>query len=395
MKLHFYLKHFPPQQAQFHEGTSKAVHGLAAGLVQQGVEVVVLCEGPHPCSLRSTAGYRIECFAAPHTAPSFRLAPELQNYVRTQLDADDLVVLNGIFHQSVYRLSRLLKQVQVPYVMAPHDPYHPSIFQKRAILKQLYWWLCEKPALQSAQAVQMLDDRHGEWLSQRGINVPQFAVPNGFDRDNATVAQSTYDFDRAHPRLVFLGRMDAHNKGLDLLIQGFAAVADAATASLTIQGPDCGDRADLTTLAQQLPQAIDRIKFLDPDYDTTASALLTQYDVFCLASRFEGFSLAALEAMLAGRVLMISDVAGLAPHVAKSRCGIVIPPTVAGVKAGLRELLQRRDEWAEMGLRGREYALAQLSWTTVAQQTLSLYQSQAQFPAKTSRLQMSSIELPT
>jgi glycosyltransferase involved in cell wall biosynthesis len=376
MKLHFYLKHFPPHQDQFHEGMTKAVHGLAAGLVQQGVEVVVLCEGPMPGSFRSASGYRIECFPAPHTSPSFRLSPEFQQYVRTQLGADDLVVLNGIFHQSVYRLSRLLKQARVPYVMAPHDPYHPAIFQKRAFLKQIYWWLCEKPALQSAQAVQMLDGRHGQWLSQRGVHVPQFAVPNGFAPENATVARSTYDFDLEHPRFVFLGRLDAHNKGLDLLIQGFVQAA-LPTASLTLQGPDWGDRASLEALVQRLP-GHDQIRFRDADYSQTASAILTQYDVFCIASRFEGFSLAALEAMLAGRVLLISDVAGLAPHVAASGCGIVVTPTVEGLRSGMAQLLDRRDEWAVMGQRGRDYALTKLSWASVAQQAVPLYQ--AQFP---------------
>jgi glycosyltransferase involved in cell wall biosynthesis len=374
MKLHFYLKHFPPHQQDFHEGTTKAVHGLATGLVEQGVEVVVLCEGPMPGSFQSAAGYRIECFPAPHSSPSFRLSPEFQHYVRTQLGPEDLVVLNGIFHQSVYRLSRLLKKVHVPYVMAPHDPYHPAIFQKRAMLKQIYWWLCEKPALQSAQAVQMLDGRHGQWLSERGVHVPQFAVPNGFAPENATVARSTYDFNLEHPRFVFLGRMDTHNKGLDLLIQGFIKVS-APTASLTIQGPDWGDRANLEALVRQLLGTSDRIKFLNPDYTAAASVLLTKYDVFCLASRFEGFSLAALEAMLAGRVLMISEVAGLAPHVAASGCGIVVAPTVKGIQSGIQQLLERRDQWSAMGLRGRDYALKRLDWSVIAQESLEQYRS--------------------
>lgn len=373
VRLFFYLKHFPPQADRFHEGMSKAVHGLAVALVAQGAEVTILCEGPTPASLRSVAGYRIECFPAPNCDPSFRLSAALQQYVRSELGPADLVVLNGIFHQSVYRLSCLLKQCQVPYVMAPHDPYHPTIFQKRAMLKQLYWWLCEKPALHSAQAVQMLDDRHGEWLTQRGVDVPRFALPNGFAPENAVVARSIYEFDLAHPRLVFLGRIDAHNKGLDLLIQGFAQVADAATVSLTLQGPDWGDRAKLAALARQLPSVLDRIKFLDPDYNRSASALLTQYDVFCLSSRFEGFSLAALEAMLAGRVLLVSETAGIAPYVAACGCGVLIPATVAGVERGIQQLLQCREQWAVMGARGRDYALANLTWKTVAQQALAQY----------------------
>jgi glycosyltransferase involved in cell wall biosynthesis len=380
MKLHFYLKHFPPYQTVFHEGTTKAVHGLAAALVAQGIPVVILCEGPLPGRVTAPAGYQIECFPAPNSDPSFRLSAEFQQYVRTQLGSQDLVVLNGIFHQSVYRLSRLLKQCQVPYVMAPHDPYHPTIFQKRALLKQLYWWLCEKPALQSAQAVQMLDDRHGEWLTQRGVDVPRFAVPNGFAPEDAAVARSTYGFQIDRPRFVFLGRMDTHNKGLDLLIQGFAnAMSHAPTASLTIQGPDWGDRPQLEALVAR-QQWGDRITFLDPDYTASAAMILSQYDVFCIASRFEGFSLAALEAMLAGRVLLISEVAGLAPHVAESGCGVVVTPTVDGVESGIRQLFQCQEQWVAMGRRGRDYALKNLTWSMVAQQASTHYSTVAKMP---------------
>ena len=40
-----------------------------------------------------------------------------------------------------------------------------------------------------------------------------------------------------------------------------------------------------------------------------------RHDLFVLPSRFEGFGLSALEAMLAARPVLVSDVAGLAPHI--------------------------------------------------------------------------------
>jgi len=95
--------------------------------------------------------------------------------------------------------------------------------------------------------------------------------------------------------------------------------------------------------------------------------------VFLLPSRFEGFGLSALEAMLAGRVLMVSNVAGIAPHVRDSGCGLVIAPDVAHVKSGLLELITLRSKWKEMGLSGRNYALRHLRWDRIAADALNEY----------------------
>jgi glycosyltransferase involved in cell wall biosynthesis len=95
--------------------------------------------------------------------------------------------------------------------------------------------------------------------------------------------------------------------------------------------------------------------------------------VFCLPSRFEGFGLSALEAMLAGRVLLVSERAGIARHIHASECGITVEPTVAGIGKGLESLLERRAEWREMGLAGRRYALANLQWRNIAAAALDQY----------------------
>ena len=97
--------------------------------------------------------------------------------------------------------------------------------------------------------------------------------------------------------------------------------------------------------------------------------------MFCLPSRFEGFGLSAIEAMLAGRVLIVSEVAGVAPHVKASGCGVVVAPERSAVRDGLRELLAKRDEWKAMGLAGRRHALKHLRWPTIAAAALRDYRN--------------------
>jgi glycosyltransferase involved in cell wall biosynthesis len=373
MKFFFYLKHFPLHDSPCTEGVAKAVHGLATGLVAWGQSVTILGEGPVSGVRRSEFGYDICVFPAANTHPSVKLSPELITYVQGRIQPEDRVILNGIFHRSVAAFARLLKRQAIPYIVAPHDPYHPAIFQKNKLLKTVYWWLQEAPMLRSAWAVQILDERHQQYLRARGINTRTIALPNGFDTADV-VPESRLEWRSSGiPRIYFLGRFDTYNKGLDLLVAAIAQVLKKHSVQLTLQGPEWGDREALKAQVQALGIQ-DHVTFLEPDYQHSPAALALKYDVFTVPSRFEGFSLSALEAMLAGRVIVISEVAGLAPHVVASDCGLVVQPTVDSIVSALRQLLDCRDRWPDMGRSGRNYALNELQWKKIAQSALMYYQ---------------------
>lgn len=370
MKLYYYLKHFPPLGDNLNEGTTKAVHGLASGLAACGAEVTVLCEGPNDSSFKADAGYAIECFANTQKYRTFTLASGLKQYIRDAVD-NSLVILNGIFHLSVYSMSRLLKESAVPYVVAPHDVYHPAMFSKNAHLKWPYWHLLEKRMLSQAKAIQVLDIRQAKYLRRLGIKTPILETLNGFSPTNVH-SESTLQWQTNEPpKLFFFGRIDSHHKGLDILLDAFTQLVDITNAQLVIQGPDEGDRKRLEETAKLLPSG--RVSFLEPEYSMSASSIIAKYDIFCLPSRFDGFGLSALEAMLAGRVLLVSEVAGIAPHIKASGCGVVVKPEVSAIKAGLIELLQRRSEWKDMGLNGRRYTLEHLQWNRIASAALEQY----------------------
>ena len=374
MQIYIYLKHFSPNGSELNEGTSKAVHGLASGLVACGVDVVILCEGAQEDDLCTTkAGYQIASFVSESSKPSFKLSIGLKQYISSISSSEqNLFILNGIFHLSVYALSRFLKQQSLQYIVAPHDPYHPTIFRKNAHLKWVYWYLLERNLLRQAYAVQVLDKRHSEWLRRLGIEIPVVEVPNGFSQDDV-VLESTLNWSTEPvPKLLFLGRLDAYNKGLDILLNAFGQFTQLSEGKLTIQGPDWGDRHALEEQAKHL-NLTSKVTFLEPDYNVSPSSIIAKYDIFCITSRFEGFSLSALEAMLAGRVLLISEIAGIAPHIKASGCGVVVHPEPTAIKAGLLELLEKRSQWQEMGLRGRQYVLDNLHWNAIASRALKDY----------------------
>jgi glycosyltransferase involved in cell wall biosynthesis len=373
VRLFIYLQDFPADGQPPQLGICKAVHGLAHGFAENGNPVVVLCQGEKTVTKTLAPGYTVQCFAG---APPGRLfgtvAPELRDYVWANRE-DALYVLNGIFHPGACAMSALLRKSKIPYIVAPHDPYHPNIFSKRSLLKWPYWYLRERPMLKGALAMQVLDVRHAQWPARLGIKVPVFEATNGYSPiDLLPESELSWHEDKP-PAAVFMGRIDSHNKGLDILLDALAELTPDIRPTLTIQGPDWGDKAALRTQANLL--GLDQsVHFADADFSVTSSSLIARHDIFCLVSRFEGFGLAALEAMLAGRVVIVSDIAGIAPHVRRSGCGIVITPDVRSVREGLIELLHMRPKWKTMGLAGREYALEHLRWQNIAADAWKQYQ---------------------
>jgi glycosyltransferase involved in cell wall biosynthesis len=226
--------------------------------------------------------------------------------------------------------------------------------------------------LRQARAIQVLDFRHAEWLRRLGIQTPIIEVLNGFAPEDVH-PESVLNWRTEGPaKLLYLGRIDYHNKGLDILLDAFSQITDKTDANLTLQGPDWGDKDAMIKRAGKLKLG-NRVKFNDPDFNKLSALISAEHDIFLLPSRFEGFGLSALEAMLAGRPVLVSDVAGIAPHVRASGSGVVISSDVAHVKAGMLELLSQRNRWKDMGMAGREYVLRYLRWERIGAVTLEQY----------------------
>ena len=347
-------------------GITKAVTGLASALTGRSARVSVLCEASGSIDTDTAAGYRLVAFPQRPRMPQ-RISPGLRTFLSNE-PPPDLAVVNGIFSAGVAQVARVLKRRAIPYVHAPHDPYSHAIFARNRHIKIPYWWLFERPLLTGARAVQVLDAKQEQWLRVRHLDVPAITVPNGVFPEEVP-EQQPWRSDPDRPvRLLFLGRLDAFNKGIDLLIDAAEQYGDRIV--LTIQGPDVGDGKELAAQAKARNVAAE---FLPPDYSTEPSQLIARHDLLCLPSRFDGFGLTALEAMVAGRVLLVSDEAGIATHVGASGCGVVVAPTVASIRSGLDRLIERRSEWPRMGAAGRDYVLANLAWDQIAQRALQDY----------------------
>jgi glycosyltransferase involved in cell wall biosynthesis len=163
-----------------------------------------------------------------------------------------------------------------------------------------------------------------------------------------------------------VGRL-AFQKGFDLLLR---AMRDVTNATLVLIG-DGEDRGQLQELARRLGVA-DRTIWAGWSDDVRAH--VRSFDVFVLPSRFEGFPLAVLEALLAEKPVVATDVGSVGEAVITGETGLLVPPDDAdALAAAIRQLLGDDQLRHRMGARGRRLVLSRFTAAHMARSFSELY----------------------
>ena len=101
---------------------------------------------------------------------------------------------------------------------------------------------------------------------------------------------------------------------------------------------------------------------------------LERADVFAHTSRWEGFGIVLLEAMLAGRPVVATRVSAVPEVVVDGETGVLVDVgDVEGVARGLGDLLADPERAARLGAAGHERARSDFSVERMVDRTLAVY----------------------
>jgi len=141
-------------------------------------------------------------------------------------------------------------------------------------------------------------------------------------------------------------------KAQHVLLEAFAAVADAAPASRLLVAGEGRLRAALEARRDALGLG-ERVRFLGARDDV--ADLVEAADVFVLSSEREGLPVTLLEAMRGGRPAVATRAGGCPEAVAEGESGLLVPVGDAGaLSAALGALLSDPARRARMGRAARE-----------------------------------------
>lgn len=352
---------FPTDDLELTNGVHKVVDGMMSSLARNGVDPVLLTLGRDHRVLHRI-GYTIEV----HPVTGRRLPSSLKERIATE-GLSSVTLLHGTFNTWNTRLGYHLQQQGLPYAVQPHTIMDAAFFEVSALRKRIYWTLFERRFLNGARLIFSYARDEAQRLAERGVHTPVAVTMNGLC---STVRPSEDVYSTDGPvRFHFFGRISTRTKGLDLLLEATARVAADTPVEVTIQGPDNGDLDGLKAHASKLGLT-DAIAFKGPAHDPDPVVIMAGYDVCILPSRYEGFPTAAVEALVAARPLVCTRAGALASRLEEEGLAIVVDSSVEAIEQGMREAIERRSEWPEMGRKARSWALTHLEWDPIVSDML-------------------------
>lgn len=197
-------------------------------------------------------------------------------------------------------------------------------------------------------------------------------LPNAIDLPTST-AEPTYD--RPEPMVLFIGQL-VPRKGFDLLARAIPAVVAAipAVRFIFVSHNRAGE-AELRRIVAEAGVA-DRLELRGRVSEAEKLELLGRAAVVVVPSRYEGFGIPLIEALLAGAPVVTSDVIANNEVVAHEYSGLLTPyADVQALAAAIVRLLEDRALASRLATQGRREVVARYGADRLAAQLELLYRS--------------------
>jgi glycosyltransferase involved in cell wall biosynthesis len=177
-------------------------------------------------------------------------------------------------------------------------------------------------------------------------------VPNGVPTEAGDAARVRGEFGIAEHECVILavGVLEVH-KGHRFLVEALAQLEREKIGTewkLIIAGGAGGSEHDDLLRMVRAAGVQDRVHFAFNRTDV--KDLLALADVFVMPSLWEGLPMAVLEAMVAGKAIVASRIAGIPEAIVDGREGLLVPPgQVTPLADALRKLILNPERRASLG----------------------------------------------
>jgi alpha-maltose-1-phosphate synthase len=175
--------------------------------------------------------------------------------------------------------------------------------------------------------------------------------------------------------VVFVGRI-TRQKGVPVLLRAAAQLDPEVQLVLCAGQPDTPELAqEVTDLVNSLRATRSGVIWIEGMLDRReVIQLLSHATAFVCPSLYEPLGIVNLEAMACGTAVVASNVGGIPEVVADGETGLLVQPDEPQALADALNTLARDQERAEaMGEAGRQRAISEFDWTSIAVQTAKLY----------------------
>jgi len=294
--------------------------------------------------------------------------------IRQLVEGADVIHLMGhwgILNALVYLAARIANK---PYVVCPAGAL--PLFGRSIAIKRLYNFIIGNAIIRNASA----------WIAVTKSEFPQFkaygideskitVIPNGINIDNSPSAAPQVFTNKYglpdSPIILFMGRLNLI-KGPDILLNAFIhAQKHIDGYHLVFVGPDGGMLAMLQKQAQEAGVA-EKVHFVGYVNGYDKSAAYHAAKLLVVPSRQEAMSIVALEAMVCGTPVLLTDQCGFA-EIKSISSNLEVAVDAEKISEKLVELLADEKRLKDIASCLKDFAISKYSWDHVIVSFLSLY----------------------
>ncbi|MCI9540641.1 MAG: glycosyltransferase family 4 protein [Lachnospiraceae bacterium] len=282
----------------------------------------------------------------------------------------DIVIFHEAYRIDYLYIGKVLKYYHIPYIIIPHGELSKGAQQKKHIKKSIANFLFFNNFINNAAALQCLSQIEYEntyfgkkkYIGTNGIIIP---------------IEEKSIFNKEKVKFLYIGRLDAYQKGLDLMLDAIEAENNFIRKNNTkfyIYGPN--NKKEMCHLQKWVQERNinDIVELSEGISGERKKEVLLDTDIFIQTSRFEGMPMGILEALSYGIPCLITEGTTLGEMVEKADAGWKTETTSYDIAIAIRKVILQRDKWKEKGKNARKFVERMFNWDVIAKDTIKMYQ---------------------
>lgn len=303
--------------------------------------------------------------------------PDLCHTLTEAIADCDIVHIHALWEEIQHQGARLCRAMRRPYIFRPCGMLDPWSLNQGKWKKKIYMSLRLKRDLNGATAIHYTTDTERDLAKPLGFVPRAIVEPNGVHLDEFDVLPAPGTFRSRFPELerrpylIFLSRIH-HKKGLDLLIPALAKLPQKEVM-LVIAGPDAEGYGEQVRKMIAEHHLENRVIFAGMLYGAERVAALAEAELFCLPSYQENFGIAVVEALAAGRPVIISDQVNIYSDVLSAGVGGVVRCEIDALAGELSRWLSDSELRNRAAAAARPFVWQRYDWKQIAQRWAEHY----------------------
>ncbi|MBC2053962.1 glycosyltransferase family 4 protein [Listeria welshimeri] len=206
-------------------------------------------------------------------------------------------------------------------------------------------------------------------------------LPNGVDEKsfipdevNRSIVRKQYGISSQETVVVSTNRMEPV-KGMSYLIEAIPQILNKYNQVTFLIAGDGSQLEKFEDKLKKYTNKSGKVIFTGRLTNQEIKNVINAADIYVQPSLMEGCSIAIIEAMSCGKVVIASNVGGN-PDVISKELGLLVPAkSVVALKEAIEYCIENPEECKLMGKYSRERVEKQLNWTVLAQEIEQIYNS--------------------